>query len=352
MRLVRGSKWEWTIFAAASGSAILSFVFIVLHWEKGDAADSEWWIGWAAAILVASIAFAYRLGLRTQRRIDQLQLAMKQAAAGNWNVRLPELSADAFAEAYSEFNGMLAKLEDRLKLLQRLGEQEVREEGTSKEAAVLEERRRLARDLHDTVSQQLFALHMSASSLPMLLKKNPEQAEQVMRQLIDMSAMAQRQMRGLIAQLRPLELQGRTLSDALNRWFPDYCRQNGLQGTLEMQLEQRLPEAIEHQLFLIIQEAMANVVKHAEAKAVRLLLGTTDRQVTLTVEDDGCGFRHDQVRAGGHGLSTMRERAQKLGGDAEIVTKAGAGTCVRVSFPIFAAEMPDEHDNEKGIRAT
>ena len=209
------------------------------------------------------------------------------------------------------------------------------------ELARMEERNRVARDLHDSVSQQLFALHMSASSLPKLLELNPEHANKVMEQLIAMSSTAQRQMRGLIAQLRPMELQGRTLCEAMDRWFPDYCRQNGLQGTLDLQLRSRLPEAMEHQLFLIVQEAMGNVVKHAEATNVRLYLGETDSQVVMNIEDDGTGFRSEQVRTGAYGLSTMRERAQKLGGEAEIMSKPGAGTKVKVWFPIFGS---DNHD--------
>ena len=84
------------------------------------------------------------------------------------------------------------------------------EKEQASERAVLEERRRMARDLHDTVSQQLFAIHMSASSLPKLLEMNPEHGNKVLDQLIQMSHIAQRQMRGLIAQLRPVELEGRT----------------------------------------------------------------------------------------------------------------------------------------------
>jgi NarL family two-component system sensor histidine kinase LiaS len=156
-----------------------------------------------------------------------------------------------------------------------------------------------------------------------------------MEQLIVMSTAAQKQMRGLIAQLRPMELQGRTLAEALDRWFPDYCRQNGLQGTLDIRLNSRLTEAKEHQMFLIIQEAMANVVKHAGAKEVSLTLGETENRVSLQIEDDGAGFRSEQVRQGSYGLSTMRERAQKLGGEAEIVSKSGAGTTVKIWFPNF-----------------
>jgi NarL family two-component system sensor histidine kinase LiaS len=341
-RLFRNAKWQWTSFAAASTAVVLSIVYLV--WFIDDSPPFEEWLGGFAALVLVNMAVAYMLGLRTQRKLDQVQLALKQAAAGNLGVRLPEPEGDAFAGIHRDFNRLLGQLEGRLKLLQELGEKDVLEGASAVEAAVLEERRRLARDLHDTVSQQLFALHMSASSLPALLERNREEAGRVMRQLIDMSAAAQRQMRGLIAQLRPLELQGRTLSDALDRWFPDYCRQNGLQGTLDIQLSRRLPEAIEHQLFLIVQEAMANVVKHADARTVRLFLGETGRQAVLTVEDDGAGFQADRIRVGSHGLSTMRERARKLGGDAEIVTKPGSGTRVRVTFPLFETEAAPESE--------
>ena len=337
-RLFRNAKWQWTSFAAASTAVVLAIVYLV--WFADDPLPFGEWLGWFAALVLVNVAVAYVMGLRTQRKLDQVQLALKQAAAGNLGVRLPELEGDAFAGVHRDFNRLLSQLEGRLKLLQELGEKDVLEDASAVEAAVLEERRRLARDLHDTVSQQLFALHMSASSLPALLERNREEAGRVMRQLIDMSAAAQRQMRGLIAQLRPLELQGRTLSDALDRWFPDYCRQNGLQGTLDIQLTGRLPEAIEHQLFLIVQEAMANVVKHADARTVRLFLG--GRQAVLTVEDDGAGFQADRIRVGSHGLSTMRERARKLGGEAEIVTKPGSGTRVRVTFPLFETEAVPE----------
>lgn len=335
MRLIRNSKWEWAFYSGASSAVLMGLIYISWKTTRGDFSNPEWWMSWGPGLIVFQIAFAYILGRRTQRRIDQLQLAMKQAAANNWSVRLPDIQGDAFAETYQDFNAMVAKLESRMKLLQQLGEQRVMEEAPALEAAVQEERRRLARDLHDTVSQQLFALHMASSSLPKLMELDAEQGRKVMDQLIVMSSSAQKQMRGLIAQLRPMELQGRTLLEALDRWFPDYCRQNGLQGTLEIQSDVELTEAKEHQMFLIIQEAMANVVKHADAKEVRLMLGETDSRISLQIEDDGSGFKAEQVRAGAYGLSTMQERAQKLGGEAEIVTKPGAGTRVRVWVPKF-----------------
>ncbi|MFC5468692.1 sensor histidine kinase [Cohnella suwonensis] len=332
---VRAGKWEDVILSGILSFLLLSAIYYGWVRMASGAPEADSWFGWTSVVVIGQAGIGYWIGQRNQRKLDQLELAMKQAAAGNWESRLPVQQGDAFSGANREFNELLCRLEARMKLLQELGEREITEDATLQESAVLEERKRLARDLHDTVSQQLFALHMSASSLPMLVERDMDHARQVMDQLIGMSSTAQKQMRGLIAQLRPLELQGRTLEEAVDRWFPDYCRQNGLQGTLELQLTVRLSEAKEHQLFLIIQEAMANVVKHAEAKRVRLLLGIAGKQATLSIEDDGAGFRSEQVRSGAYGLSTMRERAQRLGGEAEIVTKPGSGTRVRVSLPIF-----------------
>ncbi len=200
-------------------------------------------------ILPLNIGAGYWAAQRVHRHIDTLHVALKQAANGNLAVRLPEDQASSFVSAYREFNVMVAAMEERLQLIQQVGEEQVMQGAASVEAAVMEERKRLGRDLHDTVSQQLFAIHMSASSLPKLLELNPDRAGEVMNQLIHMSSMAQKQMRGLIAKLRPLELEGRSLQQALDKWFPDYCRQNGLQGVLEWQLKEQLSEAKEHQFF-------------------------------------------------------------------------------------------------------
>ena len=157
-----------------------------------------------------------------------------------------------------------------------------------------------------------------------------------------MSHIAQRQMRGLIAQLRPVELEGRDLAAALDSWFPDYCRQNGLKGVKELELDGGVSDAIEHQLFLIIQEAVANVVKHAEAGLVSLAIRESEHQISMSISDDGQGFLQQPECPGSYGLSTMRERAEKLGGQVQIISKPGAGTTVRVLIPKFQNVLEGE----------
>lgn len=334
-RILKNTKWELLLFFLLTGSlaAITLYIgtitgVIVVH-------DSRVWIYDVAGVVVLTLIIGYVAGRRIQGRIDPMHLNMLQVAKGNLSVRMPETVDQTFAGVYQEFNNMTDAVEKKMQLLQQLGEKEVMEKEQAAERAVLEERRRLARDLHDTVSQQLFAIHMAASSLPKVLENNEEQAHLVMDQLILMSNTAQKQMRALIAQLRPMELVGKTLAEALDQWFPDYCRQNGLKGIKDMDLHGDMSEAKEHQLFLIVQEAMANIVKHAGAKLVSLSLREGPRQVVLSISDDGQGFSSTYQKQGSYGLTTMRERAEKLGGHVEIISKPGAGTTIRVHIPKF-----------------
>ncbi|MBP2002188.1 signal transduction histidine kinase [Paenibacillus shirakamiensis] len=339
LRLLKNTKWELLLYFLLTGS--MTAVALYVGSESGyiEVKDSRMWVYYVLGIVLFTVIIGYITGQRIQGRIDLLHLNMLQVAKGNLHVRIPSTPDQTFAGVYSEFNNMIEEVEQKMRLLQQLGEQEVTEKVQLEERVVLEERRRMARDLHDTVSQQLFAIHMAASSLPKVLQVNPSRADEVMQQLIQMSTAAQKQMRALIAQLRPMELEGKTLSEGLDAWFPDYCRQNNLKGIKEMDLHGELTEAKEYQLFLMIQEAMANIVKHANANVVSLSLRENPHQVVLSVSDDGQGFNPSKdQRQGSYGLTTMRERAEKLGGQVEIISKLGAGTTIRVHIPKFEEE--------------
>lgn len=327
-------KWELLSYFFISQMLILFVLFVEWLYFAEALTLREQVISYVVIIVVVGMAVGYFAAQNAQRKVDTLHLAILQLSKGNLTSRINADSNDSFGRIYHDFNNMAATLENKVKMLQKLSEEDVMNQGEVVESAVLEERRRLARDLHDTVSQQLFAIHMSASSMPKILERDIEVAKQVLEQLIQMSYHAQKQMRGLIAQLRPLELEGKSLTDALDKWFPDYCRQNGLQGSLETNVHGGISEAKEHQLFLIIQEAMANVVKHAAAKQVVLSMNEMEHQYVLSISDDGKGFQRSAEPAS-YGLSTMRERAQKLGGDTEIFSKPGSGTRIKVTIPKF-----------------
>lgn len=318
-------------------AAIAVSCFATLHAYVSTLA--LWFI--TLAITTVFSAVASHFILRNERNsLERLEYAVKNALNGDYSARVHFEQDDPHHELFEQFNEFLEQTEQKLQYLQVLGEERVLQETASIESAVLEERKRLARDLHDTVSQQLFAIHMCASSMSKLREVNQEQADQVLLQLVTMSSTAQQQMRQFIAHLRPMELENRSLGEALNAWFPDYCRQNNIQGKLEYRIETPLSEAKEHQLFLIVQEAMANVVKHAKCSSSQLTLYETDSQVIMMLQDNGIGFKQEALSRKSYGLSTMQERAQKLSGLTEIISKEGRGTIVKVTIPKLKEKEP------------
>lgn len=339
-RFTRSINIKWQLvgyFMLALAIVLGGLVVGWLYW-RDELSSSQLWVEYVLFLVVSVLVAAYLVAAQHQRKIDMLHLAILQLANGNLGERIRLPGVDPFDRIYADFNEMASSLEKQVKLLQKVGEENVMLQAKSNEDAIIEERKRLARDLHDTVSQQMFAIHMSAASLAKMVERGQsEAAAPILAQLVTMSNLTQKQLRGMIAQLRPIELEGRRLSDALDKWFPDYCRQNGLQGSIDIRLNGALSDGIEHQLFLIVQEGMANVVKHASAHHVVLSLHDIGNQYVLQIEDDGQGFASDVARVNSYGLSTMRERAQKLGGHMELRSRAGAGTRIKVSIPKFAS---------------
>ena len=347
--LLKNTKWELILYFLLSGGILAALLYWFSLYGFVQVFPRKIWVFYLLAAVLVAVITGYVAGQRIQRRIDVLHYSMLQVSQGNLGLRLGDTEDQSFTRVYREFNAMMNSIETKTKLLQKLGESDAVGKEQLVESAVREERRRMARDLHDSVSQQIFAIHMSAASLPKVLERNPDAADAVMRQLIQMSNLAQRQMRALIAQLRPVELEGIALPAALDRWFPDYCIQNGLKGVKDVELCNELSEAIEQQLFLIVQEAMANIVKHAQANIVSLSLRENERQVLLSISDDGRGFSGGAAqKQGSYGLLTMRERAEKLGGRAEILSKPGAGTTIRVHIPKFTeGKAVEEHGEDQ-----
>jgi NarL family two-component system sensor histidine kinase LiaS len=344
---------KWKLLSSFLAGLAIVIGGLAIGWLYGRDAfvHGDIWIEYMLLLAAAGLIVVYTAISKHQRKIDALHLAILQLANGNLGERIPVSGGDPFELIYSDFNDMAASLEKRVRLLQQMGEENAMLQAESNEAAVIEERKRLARDLHDTVSQQMFAIHMSASSLAKMVERGQTEAiGPIIAQLVNMSSLTQKQLRGMIAQLRPIELEGRRLVEALDKWFPDYCRQNGLQGSMDIRLAGPLSDGIEHQLFLIVQEGMANVVKHASARHVTLSLHDNGHQYVLQISDDGQGFDSDIARANSYGLSTMRERAQKLGGNMELWSKAGAGTRIKIGIPKFGPADGGEtqSDHEQG----
>ncbi len=184
----------------------------------------------------------------------------------------------------------------------------------SRQLAVSDERNRIARDLHDSVTQTLFSISMMAQALPSLIERQPARAGERATRLGDLSRGALAEMRMLILELRPQALQEMGLAEALRRHVEGWSSREGIEADLVVDgLQRRLPQSHEEALFRVAQEALTNIAKHSQAQHASLRLDFEPERVCLTVDDDGGGLGKGPTGSG-LGMTTMRERTEALGG--------------------------------------
>jgi signal transduction histidine kinase len=208
--------------------------------------------------------------------------------------------------------------------------------GQAEELAVIAERNRWARELHDSVTQSLYSLTLLAEAGQRMIQVGdvPQIAGNQTR-LGEIAQQALQEMRLLVYELRPLALESEGLVGALEQRLETVERRAGIKARVLVEGEIQLAPDLEEELYGIAQEALNNALKHAKASEVVLSVRVTEGSVALEVADDGQAFDLPDVRdKGGLGLISMRERADKIGGQLEIDSAPGAGTRVRISVQL------------------
>ncbi len=204
----------------------------------------------------------------------------------------------------------------------------------AKQAAVMEERERLARELHDSLTQSLYSLTLFAEAGSELI--DTQQLEAAKHNFIRMGETVQqalKEMRLLVHQLRPLDLEQEGLVGALRRRLNAVEGRVNIRGRLVVEEPLELPASVEESLYRIAQEALNNALKYAAATSVTVHLQAIDEQVVLEVVDNGIGFVPQAINdTGGIGLVSMRERAEKLAGSLAIHSQPGEGTRIKVTL--------------------
>jgi len=204
----------------------------------------------------------------------------------------------------------------------------------SRELSVVEERNRMARELHDSVTQTLVSVLLSAETAARVLDGDPERARRQIATVVELSRAAMAEMRELVFELRPADLDSGGLVETLRKHVDVLSRVHELPIELAVDCPGELRPALEDQLYRIAQEAISNALKHAGPSQLSVDLSTPDGQVVLTVSDDGCGFDSASPRVGQRlGLTSMRERATALGGTLVVESTPGSGTTVRLEVP-------------------
>jgi signal transduction histidine kinase len=212
------------------------------------------------------------------------------------------------------------------------------------ETAVAAERDRLARELHDAVTQTLFSASLIAEVLPRLWERDPAQAATRLAELRELTRGALAEMRTLLLELRPAALTETSLADLLNQLATGTMGRTRLPVTVRVEGEGALPPEIQVAFYRIAQESLNNVIKHAAATAVSLEFTRHEAAIELAITDDGCGFDPADTQSQSLGLAIMRDRAQQIGATLTIASAPDQGTHIRVRCPLPPDPVEADHE--------
>ncbi len=261
----------------------------------------------------------------------------------------------SFFAALNAANHRMASFERQAQLTGEYREQLLHQ---TAEAAAIEERNRIARDLHDSIKQQIFSISMSAAAAKALwhnaaktdnaASETEEDVREVVEDIQRSAKEAQVEMQALLQQLRGTPLENTSLTDALNTQAQALGYRTGAQVQVEitdLPSADRLLPGAQETIFRVVQEAFANIARHARASNVWLSLYQRDGAMHIEIRDDGQGFDLKTVRKG-MGLNNFQERATTLGGSAEVQSAVGTGTRISVTIPLLDA-LPSPQERER-----
>lgn len=292
-------------------------------------------IGYFAIIAIVGAIIAARA---LTKPVQALVKGTRTIAAGDLTVRLPVNSNDELGVLADSFNRMADSLQTRTQELVEANQtaiENARKVEQTRTLAAVEERQRLARELHDSAAQSLYSLTLLAEASRRNIASG--EIEKVRDQVARLGEMAQqtlKEMRLLVYQLRPMALETDNLTDAIQHRLDAVEKRSGVNAQLKVELNVKLPAKVENDLFRIAQEALNNALKHAEATVITVTLHGGSQFVELDIVDNGKGFDTIGIQdQGGMGLGNIRERTEALGGQFTITSQPGSGTRVWVRIP-------------------
>lgn len=231
--------------------------------------------------------------------------------------------------------------EDELRLLNTVGDmlsiavERAQLFAQSIQLGAVEERNRLAREIHDTLAQSLAGITLQLETADALLEPQPETARQAVQKALSLSRASLEEARRSVLDLRAAPLERRSLAEALEALVRQYAAEWKLKARFEAVGGDRpLPVRVEAALYRMAQEALTNVVHHADAEHLTVRYVATPEQIELRIEDDGQGFDPDEIPKHRFGLVGMNERTRLLGGSLDICSQPGGGTRLDIRIPL------------------
>lgn len=299
--------------------------------------EMTFWFSFMAFIifLLVGAYFAFRSSSVLKERLTDVLLLISSLRSGKVTGRIQgnEHEKDEIGVISEELNHLADYIEEQRHSLQRLADTKTSLAQSAHAAVVMEERQRLARDLHDVVSQQLFALSMMSSATLRLFENDRDKAKVQLEEISKIAANAQGEMRALLLHLRPIQLSNDSLCDGVIKLIQDLKGKTKLDFQAGIDEIVHISKATEEHLFRIIQEALSNILRHAEASKITISLTEEENYIYLYISDNGKGFDPTIERVASYGLKTMRERCEEVGGVFNIRSKENEGTYIDIRIP-------------------
>lgn len=359
--IAKTSKAMLGLYSSIAMLLILLFVLFTYFFAVGQ---NHWWLRLIQVkvlfipliiyLLAISIATGFAifllLSLSQKRWVTPIAEKMRLIASGNLespvlneNMPLSVRSKELF-DMDHDIHQIKDKLREMSSELQVLNARPQFVDGQTKEEILENERHRLARELHDSVSQQLFAAMMMMSALNEQAIKTdaPEIQKKQLGMVSEIINASQSEMRALLLHLRPVTLEGKSLKQGIEQLLKEL--QTKINISLKWEIEDlQIPSSIEDQLFRVIQELLSNTLRHAKADELEVYLNLIDQNILLRVIDDGVGFdpEQQQTKAGSYGLLNIRERITGVGGTLKIISFKNQGTSIEIKIPLLK-EVPNK----------
>ena len=278
-----------------------------------------------------SMTFFFVLFWRVIEEVSRrkMQVNLKRLLAGKEVVAFADPDLDA---SFKSLSGKLNLLTEAV--------QKAENQSLVKEEAIIEkERKRIARDLHDTVSQELFAAHMILSGVSQqALKLDREKMQTQLQSVAAILETAQKDLRVLLLHLRPVELEEKSLIEGIQILLKELEDKSDLKVSLKQNVS-KLPKKIEEHIFRILQELISNTLRHAQASCLDVYLYQTDVEVQLKVVDNGIGFQLGSLDDLSYGLRNIKERVEDMAGTVQLLTAPKQGLAVDIRIPLLDKEL-------------
>ncbi|MDC2866008.1 MULTISPECIES: sensor histidine kinase [unclassified Bacillus (in: firmicutes)] len=353
MKKQKNISWMYIRYSILSSISIALICTIVYVWKSQQNVYDLLWKESIASVPVSLFIICtslliggivgYAIGYYMQQRIQGLTTFLFEVERGNFPRDASFTAEDEFHEVERKVIALARRLEEQAGLFQKVTNERAHWNEEMRQQAISEERHRLARELHDSVSQQLFAMSMMMSAINEQTAHIPEGTQKQLKLVENMVVNAQSEMRALLLHLRPVQLEGKKLTEGIEELLTELSRKQHMK--IEWLIEPiQLKKGVEDHLFRIVQEALSNTLRHAKAKKTEVRLRQIDEYAILKIIDDGVGFEVGVNKAGSYGLRSMQERVHEIGGTLKVLSFPNKGTQIEVKVPILL-ERGEEQDD-------